>query len=71
MIIFKTIFFSIGLFGLSIIWLLFGFIYVAMNQEKFDNNCFIIKFIKKMFAYGPLYVIIVVLKCYYRKGVKI
>ena len=70
MIFFKLLFFMIGLFGLSLIWIIAGFIYMALNQDKYDMKNKYLVCVLKPFIYGPLYIPYKILKIKNKKGYK-
>ena len=65
MIFFKLLFFLIGLFGLSIIWLVIGFVITAVNQEQIEYSRFSI--LKKTVIMGPLYVLFCLYSFYLKR----
>jgi len=67
MILAKLLFFSIGLFGLLIVWTILGFVFVACNQEIFQHRYSIIEHLKKMIFIGPMYVFFIICKCRNKK----
>lgn len=55
MIFFKILFFVFCFIGFSFFWMLFGFVFVALNQEKFNSKYSCINHIKKLVCIGPIY----------------
>lgn len=52
----------IGLLGISLVWGILGFIYVALNEHELELKSKFIKYVIKTVVCGPLFIIF----CYIR-----
>ena len=62
MFIIQSVFFMIGLLGVSLVWGTIGFIVIALNEDKLELRSRPIRYLVKTVICGPFFIVF----CYFK-----